>query len=111
MGETMTQLKTAALSLAVLGLCGYLISLGAVDYVCRPYKPVEECAPGIYEIKIYESTFTRVDPLAFLEVSCIYDIGQRYKAADVWFHTPPARTEFIEFVELPKKHIEICKVD
>ena len=107
MGETMTQLKTAALSLAVLGLCGYLISLGAVDYVCRPYKPVEECAPGIYEIKIYESTFTRVDPLAFLEVSCIYDIGQRYKAADVWFHTPPARTEFIEFVELPLSLIHI----
>lgn len=108
----MTQLKTAALSLGALWLCGYLISLGAVDYVCRPYKPAEECAPGIYEIKIYESLYVYMrEPLAFIEASCVYDIGQRYKAADVWFHTPPARTEFIEFVELPKKHIEICKVD
>lgn len=108
----MTQLKTACLASVALALVHLMLSLGAVDYVCRPYKPVEECAPGIYEIKIYESNYVYMrEPLAFIEASCIYDLGHRYKAADVWFHTPPARTEFIEFVELPKKHIEICKVD
>ena len=98
-------LKTTVLAVAALGLFAFLLSLGAVDYQCKPYLPRPTCEQGRYEITIYEAAHLR-EPMALLEAECVYDLGVRYKAVEVWFHTPPARSEFMESAELPKKNIE-----
>jgi len=105
-----SHLRTTAIYAAALSLFAFLLSLSAVEYVCKPYKPIQTCENSKYEITIYENNYSR-EPIGFLEADCVYDLGNRYKAVEVWFHTPPARTEFMEAAELPKKHIEICRVE
>lgn len=108
----MTQLKTAGLSLAVLGLCFYLISLGAVDYVCRPYKPQHKCKDRErYEVWIF-SHENRKYPIGVIETPCIIDSGDRYTVNDAWFESPMSPPQFFEEPhDLPKTHTEVCKVD
>lgn len=109
----MTQLKTAFISLALIGGVLGLLGLAAQPYKCLPYEPKSECDLSRYEVRIHDVTERSRKLIGVAEGACVYSIGQgrakRYVMHDAEF-TAANRTDYLEKVEFPAAQATVCEV-
>lgn len=102
--------------IAILSLTFYAIGLklGQVLYECKPYKPVEDCETGVYEISFYEQA-DDPQPIAIAQSHCVRSLTGRLEADTVRLVSYSGgeirEVEYHEVLEFPKRNTEVCKVE
>lgn len=100
-------------SIALLAFYDLILTLSQVDYVCRPFKPTEECEESRYEFKVVDVTEKRRPEIASGTAKCLTTSGRFIIAHDASMtvrRLQPMREEF-EKLTLPAKQTEACRYD